>query len=204
MRRTTVFAITLILFFLSVIGKSGAQENPVLQSIADAQSYYTKGNFIYAQKELRKALKLIQNELVEKLQSFLPEAPKKWEASASKGSREQMSRSGKVLVSRKYYHDKSDATVYVEFMINSTKAATIRSWLADPRALKRSSETAELSEISGYRSIEKFDKYQETGEIYLVPVSSLVVKISGDYIKDLKHLRKFAERIDYKGLVAVL
>lgn len=180
---------------------SHAQETePAISAIESARETYLNGEYKRSISQLRRALGLVQEKMVDNIKQFFPKPYGPWEEMETKTDTRRLSMSKDVKVKKLYYHKKTSASVELEIALDATKAANLRSWIANPIELRRSSQGAELITINGRRCVEEFDKKMKNGQVSLVLGSGIFVRAVGDGIKKMDAVRKFIELMDFEAI----
>jgi hypothetical protein len=205
MRRLTfmILLISLVLSFsVSQVKAEGA--DTVITVLDAARDAYARNEYRRTITQLQRAISLIQGQLIKELEQYFPKPFGDWEEMSTQENSSASISGAALSVKKLFYHRKTSASVEIEFAIDRTKAANFKTWLANPLEMRSSSQAAEIVTIAGKRFVAEFDKTGKHGELSLVLGASAIVRIVGDNIKDLEHLRLFAERIDYDALREIL
>lgn len=193
----------MLMIFICSIHFSYAQETePAITAMESARETYLNGEYKRSISQLRRALGLVQEKMVENIKQFFPKPFGPWKEMETKTDSRKLSMSRDVKVKKLYYHSKTSASIEVEIALDATRAVNLRAWIANPMELRRSSQGAELVTINGRRCVEKFDKKTKNGEVSLVLGSGIFVRAVGDVIKNMDDVRKFIELMDFEAIEA--
>ncbi len=182
-----------------------AQDTNDLGEVLDlARAAYDKSEYRRSIAQLQRAITLIQSRMMEQLQQYFPKPFGDWEEMKSQEANSTISSNNSFAAKKLYYHQKTSASIEIEFAFDRTKAAGLQTWIANPLQMRSSSQNAEIETIAGKRFIAEFDKTGRHGELSMVLNSAAVVRFIGDGIKDLVDLRRFAEGVNYEALREIL
>lgn len=179
-----------------------AQQSPdkMLDILAKAQSSYRNGEYRRCMRQLQGAVRLVQGKMVEGIKELFPEPIHGWEEMGEASASLQRTFSDKLSVRKLYVKSRTTSSIEVEIALDRANAANLRSWIANPLEMRNSSQRAELENIAGQRFVSEYDEKTKHGELVTVLGASTIVRLSGDAIKNMEDLRKFAKKLDYQKI----
>lgn len=196
-----IFVVVFLVSYLMVI-PNFAQQSPdkVLDTLAKAQNSYQSGEYRRCMRQLQGAVRLVQEKMVEGIKVLFPKPIRGWEEMGEASAGLQRTFSDKLSVRKLYVKSKTTSSIEVEIALDRANAANLRSWIANPLEMRNSSQRAELENIAGQRFVSEYDEKTKHGELVTVLGASTIVRLSGDAIKNMDDVRKFAEKLDYQKI----
>jgi len=186
-----------LLLFLPVL----CPADPVNDSLDRIHSAYERGELRHCLTELEGAVRLVREKLVEKIGLCLPDAFGGWEPmNTSGGPAAMLSRA--LRVSRLYYNGDTGASIEIQISFDRSRAAVLRSWIANPLDFRRDNQKAELLNIASNRFIVSYDEHDRHGELKTALSGSAALELIGDGLAGADDLIDFAEKLDIEKLEA--
>ena len=198
MASRTVF-ITIFLVLLTVTTIVSAQVQ-IIDTINQAKEFVNRNDLQEAAQSLSKALEMINKKLLVYLKSSFPEPLKGWRADDPTGTISTSSSITSLKSKKIYYKKGGGSSVDISIETNSSKIGNIKNIMTSPSALNQAGNNLELVTIADKRCIKRFDIIDRYAELIFVPTSSVLIKIIGQDVKDLKIVTKYAEKINWNEL----
>jgi hypothetical protein len=186
------------LLFLST---SVFAQDPIVETIEQAKTFYLEKSYQEAAAQLSRALELINNKLIEDLKSATPQSLSGWRADDASSSISFVSEQAVLTVKRSYFKEGGGPSVDIELVVNSIKIGNIKMMFSSPATLNRAGEGLKINTIANQRCIERFDPVDRYAEFIFVPTAKLLVTITGQEMKNTDLITKFAEKVNWETLI---
>lgn len=198
MTRTALMVICCFIFsFNSILA-----QDEIVETIDQAKELYLQQSFQEAAEQLTKALRLLNDKLLDKLKSAFPTPLGGWRANDAEGSVTQSSSFIGLLAKRSYFKEGGGSSVDIKLETNSIRIGNIKMLISSPAMLKRAGDNLAIGDVADRKCLERFDRIDRYAEITIVPTSTLMVTIIGQDMKDTQTVKKYAEKIDWDYLEA--
>jgi hypothetical protein len=186
---------TLAVALLFVLAASGVTADDVLDSIDEGAQAYKDGNYQEAVSSLEFAMGLIRDLQVASLADALPSDVPGYTSEDVEGSSMPAAfMGGGMSVSRRYSKDASKVTITL--IANSPMLSSMSMMMG---AMAQAPNTKRVR-IKGNKGTLKWEAGRRYGELNLMLLNSMLVKVEGNQVDGPEVVQQFAEAVDYKML----
>lgn len=194
--RTAHWIFMVILFFCVEL----CAQNEISDTIEQAKQHYIKKNLSESIGALNRALELINQELLARLESIFPVPLHDWRVEPPLSQVTKSAYSTGLLSKCKYYKKSGGQSVDIEIQTNAPKISNIKMIFLNPSMLNQMGEGVKISSVNDRRCIERYDQIDKFAELIFVPTSSVMITIRGWDMKNTSVVAKFAENVKWKLL----
>ncbi|MCS5420484.1 MULTISPECIES: hypothetical protein [Psychrilyobacter] len=181
------------LFIILMIFSVPAYANDIEDSMKEAYKYYKAGEYKYSVESLNYASQLIQQEVAEGLEPFLPKPLSGW-TTASQTTNASLF--GGAITTKRQYNNKS-SSITVQIITDSQLIQNMMAIYSNP--MLTTSDGGKLERIKREKAIVKFDPYSKKGKLEIIVADRFLVLVEGQEITK-KELKDYASAIDYEKL----
>ena len=191
--RTSGITFVLIWSWISLI----YSQNKIIETIDQAKQLYLEKNLSGSIDYLNKALKLVNNEILIRVESVFPQPLKGWRAESPFSRTAKTAYTTSLVSNCKYYEEGGGKSIEIEFQTNAPGIANIKRVFINPLMVKQLGAGSKVSTMNGRSCIERYDPIDKFAELIFVPTSSVLITIRGYEMKNIDVVAKYAERIKW-------
>ncbi|OQY41205.1 MAG: hypothetical protein B6227_05975 [Fusobacteriia bacterium 4572_74] len=184
------------LFIILIIFSVPAYANDIEAYMKDSYKYYKDGEYKDSVESLNYASQLIQQEVAERLEPFLPKPLTGWTTPNTDYHPMNASLLGGAITTKRQYNKKS-SSISVQIITDSQLIQNMTMIFNNP--ILTTSDGGKFERVSRQKAIVKFTPDTKSGKIKLIIADRFLVLIEGQNITK-KELKDYASAIDYKKL----